>query len=355
MATNLEEFKKQYDIQDFINFHKAHSVSETAERYGIRGGAVIGLCKTLKIIKDGDYEKHIPSRQELYQYYIEEDHGYYDSILHFGITDWMFTKLKQQYGIKKDKSSVSKKMLQGKYEEMGSRENYYSFVVEKINETKAHNYGSVEAYNEYLSKKEKETWGQKSEEEKKEHAQKVLQNGGGWNHSTAVQTLKSKYGVNNAYALSIFKSNSKTNREFQDLLEELGLYKAREVVIGREGGGYFRYDFLVEGNVLIEINPSATHSSSWSIFKEDPLDRYYHRDKTLAAIKAGYTCICLWDWSNKEEILNQLQSKRIIQRVGDPRRHLVNLRTREHVESFDKELEGDWIEVWDDGSELEFI
>ena len=249
---DLEEFKKQYDISAFIAFHKTHSVLETSNKYKIKESAVVHICKALKIIKEGDYEKHIPSKEELYQYYIEEDHGYYDSILHFGITDWAFTQLKQKYGIKKDKSLVSKKMLQNKYEEMGSKENYYASVVEKISETKTRNYGSIEAYNEYLSKKERDTWGQKSEEEKKEHARKVVQNGGGWNHSTSVQTLKAKYGVNNAYALSVFKSNSKTNQEFQLLLENLGIYKAKEIIVKKEEGGYFRYDFLTEKTTLLK-------------------------------------------------------------------------------------------------------
>lgn len=63
------------------------------------------------------------------------------------------------------------------------------------------------------------------------------------------------------------------------------------------------YDFRVN-NFLIEVNPTATHNSTWSPWNSDHgLDKTYHADKTDLAVKNGYRCVHIWDWDDSEKII----------------------------------------------------
>lgn len=117
------------------------------------------------------------------------------------------------------------------------------------------------------------------------------------------QTTQEKYGVMWTCQLkevySAASNNSKPNREFERMLKERGIEFEREFPISS-----YKYDFRV-GNTLIEINPSGTHNSTRGIRNREPKSRNYHHDKMIAATKAGYELICVWDWDDKERILNR--------------------------------------------------
>lgn len=97
-------------------------------------------------------------------------------------------------------------------------------------------------------------------------------------------------------------SDSGPNLYFFNLLKQRILESSikREFCVEK-----YNYDFKV-GNNLIEIDPASTHNSTWGIFKSNPKERTYHQDKTKLAEKHGYRCIHVWDWDNKDAIINIL-------------------------------------------------
>lgn len=115
-----------------------------------------------------------------------------------------------------------------------------------------------------------------------------------------------KYGVPYACQLPqcrLHGNDSKPNKIFENLLITNNINYEREFSISR-----YSYDFKV-GNILIEINPFATHNSTWSPFGNAPKDKNYHQDKTKIAIENGYRCINIWDWDDLDKILSLLLPK----------------------------------------------
>lgn len=184
----------------------------------------------------------------------------------------------------------------------------------------------------------KETWKNVSEQDRKVLAAKIVENGGGWNKDTICNTIKQKYNCDNISQLQNVKEKSKQsimqhnfdkygfywncqlpqcknsigskgchtgpNESFANLLDENSFKYEREFSIANH-----IYDFKV-GNTLIEINPFATHNSSWSIFNNGKgLDRNYHFNKSNVAHTNGYRCIHVFDWDDKNKIINQLKNR----------------------------------------------
>lgn len=124
-----------------------------------------------------------------------------------------------------------------------------------------------------------------------------------------VETNMEKYGVpyycmteKCRSALGGNASNSKPNLKFKALLESNGIEFSREFHLEN-----FSYDFKV-GNTLIEINPTATHNSTWSPFG-DPLDMNYHLDKKKCAVRNGFNLICVWDWDDLYKVISIIAQK----------------------------------------------
>ena len=123
-------------------------------------------------------------------------------------------------------------------------------------------------------------------------------------------------------------SHSKENDSFQRLMESAGISDIeKEFVIGN-----YRYDFKVADDILIEINPTITHNSTYAPYNnEKPKD--YHFLKTQEAIKNGYRCICVWDWDNKDAVVNLLCSTKS---VGGRECRIADVSYKESVEFIDK-------------------
>lgn len=104
------------------------------------------------------------------------------------------------------------------------------------------------------------------------------------------------------HARSRSGNNSKPNQNLQVLLEELGVAYEREFCIDN-----FSYDFKV-GNILLEVDPTATHNSSINVFhpSSSPLRITYHQEKTREAEAANYRCIHIWDWDDVAKIAASL-------------------------------------------------
>lgn len=95
-----------------------------------------------------------------------------------------------------------------------------------------------------------------------------------------------------------YRTISKVNLRFADALQENDINYDMEFSLGN-----FSYDFRV-GDVLIEVNPTITHNSEISIFKDsNPVDKNYHLEKTMYAKQHGYRCINVWDWDNIDRII----------------------------------------------------
>lgn len=192
-----------------------------------------------------------------------------------------------------------------------------------------------------ISESLKSTWETKTDSERKQLARKIVNNGGGWNHNTIKQTLKSKYNIinisqlksvseksketlnkNNLEKLGILwncqlpqcslaigskGSHTKPNDNFAKLLDNNDIEYNREFPINR-----YIYDFKVD-NILIEIDPFATHNSTWGLFnKDNGLPKDYHFKKSQLARENGYRCIHVWDWDNEEKIVNLLKTRETI-------------------------------------------
>lgn len=120
------------------------------------------------------------------------------------------------------------------------------------------------------------------------------------------QTCLQKYGVvypclTKQCREANFSINSNVNKEFAELLKENGIHFEEEFVIDT-----FAYDFKV-GDVLIELNPTYTHSVCGNHFDDRqyrPEYETYHKVKTDCAKQQGYHCINVWDWDNWNSVLN---------------------------------------------------
>lgn len=154
-----------------------------------------------------------------------------------------------------------------------------------------------------------------------------------WGHSNycnreqAKKTLKQLYGVESPMQSDIIKeratiksqerygvpwncmrsearlagNNSTPNREFAALLDVYSISYEREFVLNQ-----YSFDFKVQ-NTLIEINPTATHNSTWTPFGDHSgVDRLYHQSKMRVATDNGYKCVMLWDWDNIEQFIKSL-------------------------------------------------
>ena len=126
------------------------------------------------------------------------------------------------------------------------------------------------------------------------------------------ETNLMRYGVpaaiclpeNMEKAIKIMRDNlgfkiSSYNRKFGEMLQAVGL----EIEYEKGVGGKW-FDIWIKGtNILIEIDPSHTHSIQPAWYGKG-IDKNYHRDKTLVAQNNGYRCIHVFDWDDVEKIIN---------------------------------------------------
>lgn len=125
----------------------------------------------------------------------------------------------------------------------------------------------------------------------------------------ARQTCLEKYGVDWACQrpeARLKGQNSKANLDFEQLLINNKIEYSREFPIGS-----YSYDFRV-GKYLIEVNPYATHNSSWGIRGNQPKANNYHKIKAKLALENGYFCLHIFDWDDQNKIINRFISKTII-------------------------------------------
>ena len=123
-----------------------------------------------------------------------------------------------------------------------------------------------------------------------------------------IQSNLEKYGVP-FYVLSeqyrhpkISNVVSSLNKNFAKFLNENGIDTEFEFVLENKS-----YDLhVLNTNILIELDPTYTHSTQPNHWDKVGTPKNYHRDKSQIAKAHGYQCIHLFDWETSEGILNLL-------------------------------------------------
>lgn len=237
------------------------------------------------------------TRDILYQWYIVEDNYYKDAPKHFNISQWQFDKLCKDYNIVKDRSKSNSRHLINMYNEYGSRDNYCKHISEKQKATLINKYGSIDNF--YLVRSEK-------------IRQVKIKNHGAANYYDVDkfrQTCLDKYGVPYTCMRPEAKlkgNNSKPNQELEQLLIKNNIDFEREFSLEDKN-----FDFKIN-NILLELNPTFTHNSTIGIYNNKPLAINYHKNKSLLANKYNYRCIHIWDWDDKQKIINSLVQNNVI-------------------------------------------
>jgi len=131
------------------------------------------------------------------------------------------------------------------------------------------------------------------------------------------ETTLSRHGVPYAFLKpgrrkSKIRKDSKPNLFFQELLSSNNLSFFRELSLRNEvlSKTYF-YDFQVS-QILIEINPTGTHNSTFGVFGKPPLSPNYHLQKSQTAQQNNFHCIHVFDWDDPQKIINLLLPKQQI-------------------------------------------
>lgn len=251
------------------------------------------------------------------------------------------TKLERYGDEKYNNIEQAKQTIQEKHEDLIA---YYDEVNSKMKQTKLERYGD-ENYNNVEKFKQTcmERYGVDNVSKCKDVIEKIKQTKqdrygtASYNNIEQIrETCKERYGYDYACmrpeARSSGSNNSLPNLYFMSLLEDNNIEFEREYAIGNRS-----YDFKV-GTNLIEINPSATHNSTWGIH-DNPKDKSYHKNKTLLAEEHGYRCINIWDWDNYVYIINLLlPRKRVYARnctVKDvPKDEAVNFIHTYHLQGY---------------------
>ena len=126
----------------------------------------------------------------------------------------------------------------------------------------------------------------------------------------ARQTCLERYGVDWACQRdeARFKGqDSQYNLKFEKLLIDNNIKYSREFPIHA-----YSYDFKV-GKYLVEIDPFATHNSTWGIRGNPPKEHTYHITKSKVASDNGYFCIHIFDWDDPTKIINRFLDMKEVQ------------------------------------------
>lgn len=296
------------------------------------------------------------SKEELEDYYITQNHCVDDTLSYFNIPYDYFNKLIKYYNLVKDNSLNAELVKQTKLDRYGNS-NYNNR--DKAKETCLEKYGvdnpfkDIEnitqsyinsfgydhpMHNPEIKAKVRSKMDYKSIQEKvkktcldrygvdnafkaphvkrkiiktnniKYKCNRPLQNN--LIKAKMVDTNRGRYGVD-YYCLKLEcrsankGTDSRPNLTFAKLLDNASIKYEREFNIHN-----YCYDFKVD-NKLIEIDPFATHNSTWGIFGE-PTPKDYHYNKSKLAEESGYQCLHIFDWEDSDKIIRLLQNRKTI-------------------------------------------
>ena len=151
------------------------------------------------------------------------------------------------------------------------------------------------------------------------------------------ESLKSRYGESSPIHLREFKNKMRTtntikywvpyfvlsdkyssctstpavsnaNKRFASRLNDRGIKTEFEITIESK-----RYDILIpDRQIVIEVDPTYTHSQLPNRYTKTPIDKLYHKEKTEIAERNGYRCIHVFDWDDTELLIDMLSDKSVI-------------------------------------------
>lgn len=235
------------------------------------------------------------TKDTLVKLYIEDNMRQRDIAKMLDVSEYCVYKLITSYGIKKSKKESYILGIETKSKEYGSIENYNASAREKAVKTILKTYESMEDYYAKIGEKVSST------------VEKRYGDRHYYNIEAMRNTCKERYGVSAPCMLPQARmrgNNSKPNMDFEHLLKQSGIDFEREFSIEN-----YSYDFKI-GKILVEINPTITHNSSYSPFGYDRrIERDYHAKKALCARRNGYRCIFVWDWDDVNKIISLLRKR----------------------------------------------
>ena len=325
---NLEQLIETIDIEEFIQYCNSHNILETAKKYSTTASYItqykkfIGYERSEDFINNGKREKlkqikndrfsklliRMP-KQELEELYINQDKTKEEISNYYNVSLDLLDEVFSYYNITKSRKQIMDKNLNNLYVKFGGKDKYYEYFFNKRKENWINKYGSFEAFNSQRSEKIAASWGLKSEEEKQVITNKILSNA---NQNVNYKNSKPNLNFNDYLVLNAPNYNSDKDREF--------ILKNRS------------YDFKIN-NYLLEINPSATHNSSWSPYNKNRkgLSKDYHINKSKLAYDNGYQCICIWDWDDWDKILKLISPEPRVENFSI--RELNNEETKEFLDN----------------------
>ena len=263
---NIDEVKRLY-------IDELKTLEDIASILGVYKSKVYSIIKdnNIKMTKEQKHMKYsnaggraeIFTKEELIDLYINKNNSLNDIITNYSITKKQLQRLLSLYNIRKPKE----------------------LEVENRNKTMVERYGVTNAFS--------------SEEIK----------------SKISKTVKDRYGVDyfclHQKAIEANKPYkvSKANKELSELLTSNNIENKLES---------HSFDIeILNKNIFVEINPSYTHNSTHpAFFKEgisrEPISKDYHLNKSKKAEELGYRCIHIFDWDDKDKIINLLLPKTIL-------------------------------------------
>lgn len=320
------------------------------------------------------------SLEEIVQYYELDNHTFNECLVFFDVSQTMFFRVLKHYNYKKPNSLHTENIKKSKLEKYGDV-NYNNRDkaketclekygvdnpfkdVDKIKQSLINKYGvdspmkveeikqkvlSNKNYVE-INKKSRETYfkktGYDNPAKNPEVMRKAVETRLGKDYYTDMEktrkTCQERYGVDfpcqRPEARVTSSNNSVPNKLFADLLITNNISFEREFNLENRS-----FDFKID-NILIEINPFATHNTTWSPFNRDSIDKKYHHDKSLLAKKYNYRCIHIFDWDNTDKIISLLKSReKIFARKCEikevPKKDAIEFINKYHLQNYAKDL-----------------
>ena len=318
-----QTIKNKYDsLENFYNTRNAKSDANKIEKYGsLEEFEKFRTERRIEGIlnKYGSMENYVEHMTESYKQTCIEKYG--------------VTNVSQL-------DFVKQKKIESLEMHFGSLDNAYNERQKKSNETWINKYGSLEDYRIHQQLLARQTYLEKYGVDhpfRSKDIQEKIKN-----------TCMEKYGVEYSCLSNECRTtdsnNSKPNMEFMKLLENNNIeIDCREFPLGR-----YVYDFKI-GKLLIEVNPSATHNSTWSPFgNHTGVSKYYHQLKSKNAFNFGYRCIHVFDWTNRNDLIENIKNAKYEinnQKFLEPKLYIYNMKNK----AVEDTMSDYCVEVYDDG------
>lgn len=301
----VKEVLEKYTVEEIEMYYKTHSASDVKEYFGITDGVFNQLRNryfSYKTKEEIEIANTIGRNKVNYEEVIEKVKQ--TNLKKYGVTSVLsltdvhkkgWETAEQKYGSRENFNAYRGQQISKKIKEKPRQSNFWWNEDGSTKQSIIDEYGSLE---EFHKQRLEHTWKTKEEI----YGDKYYTN-----CDKARKTCLEKYGLT-YYPNTTINGHGKDsfpNKKFKQLLEDNNIKYEEEFYIQP----YF-YDFKV-GNILIEINPAATHNINWSPFGDNTskITKTYHQDKTLLAVNNGYTCIHVWDWDNINLIISLIKTR----------------------------------------------